>query len=221
MTIREHISTIRFIINKYEDDTNYTDPQLYSLLISAAAIMNKRKDAAKNKLSDWRFTYYKIGMELNSPYGEDCIGIDCKKWISKYKIPTPLTGRNKELIDVRTLDGRPINRVSMNNSANCLDIILNKAYIYQIINQDIVVNKKLKAILVGGVWEDITDWVGIQSCDNNGNNIEKSCFSIDNDEFPVDGDYHFMMYDEVLRQLGIRLKTPEIESLVNNKNYAG
>lgn len=221
MTIREHISTIRFIINKYEDDTNYTDPQLYSLLIGAAAIMNKRKDAAKNKLSDWRFTYYQIGMQSGSPYGEDCKGVNCKKWITKYKIPTPLTGRNKDLIDVRTLDGRPINRVSLNDASNCLDPILNQAFTYQIINQYISTNKKLKAILVGGIWEDITDWSGIQLCDSEGNNTGDICFSIDNDEFPVDSDHHFMMYDEVLRQIGIRLRTPEIESLVNNKNHAG
>ena len=221
MTIREHISTIRFIINKYDDDTKYSDPQIYSLLISAGAIMNQRKDAQKKKLSDWRFNYYKMGMEKGSPYGEDCIGIGCEEWISKFKIPTPLTGRNKDLIDIRTLDGRPINKVSLNDSANELDPVLNNSITYKIVNQYVVLNKKIKAILIGGIWEDVTDWTGIQLCDDDGNVTDKVCFSLDNDEFPVDADYHFMMYDEVLRQLGLRLRIGEIQNITNNQNHAG
>ena len=220
MTIREHISTLRFIINKHEDDTDYTDAQLYSLLISAAAIMNKRKDERKNKLSDWKFNYYTIGMQKASPIGTDCLEIECEQWITKFQIPTPLSGRNRELIQVCLLDGTPIDRGSKNTSAKNLDPILENSVTYNVINQYIVLHgRKPKAILIGGIWEDVTDWAGIQLCDEEGQSTKTQCYSLDNDEFPVDTEYNLMMYDEVLKRLGIRLQQGEVQTILTNQNY--
>lgn len=220
MTIGEHISAIRLRIQRYDDDSNYKDPAIYHLLKTSAAIINKQKEQQRNKLSDWNVNYYMIGMHKDSPYESDCIGDFCDKWITKFKIPRPLMGRNKALIDIRTLDGRSITRVGKDYSIDTLDPVKKDSILYDIINGYIVLyNSKPKAILIGGLWEDITDWEDIKLCDESGKVTNKKCFDITKDEFQVDTDRVNMMYDMVIQQLvpGVNI-TEDQQELFNENN---
>jgi len=208
MTIGKHIAAIRLRLRAYGDDSIFTDQAIYQFLQQAAATLNSQKDRRKNKISDWNFDYYLIGMHKASPYADDCIGDACLKWISKFKIPRPLVGRNRELIDIRFLDNREIPRGGLDNSIEQLDPTRTNLTNYKIINDYLVVEgSKPKAVLVGMVPLDVTEWADIKLCDENGNITNQDCFSINDDDFPIDGDYinmaHSMVVQEMLPDLNM------------------
>jgi len=221
MTVGEHIATIRGIIRKYEDDSHFTNSFIYSLLNSAAATVNKRKADKGHKLSDWNVAYFTIGMEEGSTIGDDCLSEQCLKWKTKFKIPRPLMTRDRHLIDVRLIDGTKLDRVSMDTELWELSPVLSKRTGYYIENEYIVLvgcRPRPKAIKVGGVWEDITDWSEIKLCDSSGNELGTTCYNIQDDEFPVDADYQMMMYDLVLQKLGMPLQSQEDVNSPDNQN---
>ena len=214
MTIGKHISMVRVRLRQFGDDTLFTDAVIYQALQQAAAIVNSRKDKRKEKLSDWNFPYYPIGMHKASPYADDCIGDVCKRWISKFTIPQPVVGRNRELIRVTTLDGREIPKADRDQSVSKLDPIMGCDANYEIINDYLVLNNaKYKAVLVGMVPLDVTDWIGKKLCDENGDLTDQDCYSIENDSFPIDGEYISMAHDMAVQSL-----RPDLANNINQEN---
>lgn len=202
MIIGKHIAAIRLRLRAYGDDSIFTDQAIYQFLQQAAATLNSQKDRRKNKISDWNLNYYPVGLHKASPYADDCIGDACLKWISKYKIPRPLVGRNREILSIRFLDGREITKGELDNSIQQLDPIRANLTNYQIINNYLVIEgSKPKAVLVGMIPLDITEWSDKKLCDENGNLTDQDCFSINNDDFPIDGDYINMAHSMVVQEL--------------------
>ena len=214
MTIGQHISMIRTRLRQYGDDSLFTDALIYQALQQSAAIINSRKDKRKERLSDWNFPYYPIGMNEASPYADDCIGDVCKKWISIYKLPQPVVGRNRELVDIRTLDGREIPKAGKDQSVTKLDPIMGCDPNYEIINNYLVLNNaRYKAVLVGMIPLDVTDWIGKKLCDENGNATSQDCYSITEDSFPLDGEYISMAHDMAVQAL-----RPDLPNNINQEN---
>lgn len=202
MTIGKHIAAIRLRLRAYGDDTIFTDQAIYQFLQQAAAVLNARKDRRRNKISDWNFTYYPIGMHYGSPFHDDCISDNCQRWISKHKLPRPLVGRNREIIDIRFLDGRDIARGSLDNSVAELDPFRAGEPRYHIVNNYLVMeNAKPKAVLVGMIATDVTEWAGVKLCDEEGNDTDQDCFSIMKDDFPIDDDYINMAHSMVMQEM--------------------
>jgi hypothetical protein len=120
--------------------------------------------------------------------------------------------RNKDLIRVRTLDGRQIPQVTEDEvKSSKYDDIKKGTLMYSIKNQKILIwnadtiKGRPKAIEVTGYWEDPTEWVGIQFCNEEGDPLAQ-CFDLDEDSFPLDKEYHSMAYDMIMQKLSFPLK---------------
>jgi len=207
--LKEHISQLRSLIKQYSDDTVFTDPQLYKLLIDAISIMNERDTAKFVKLNDWNFKTFCVELCRDVSHNCECVKVGCNILKTVYEIPSPVTGRNRNILRVLTLDGREIPLVTEEEVVfRKYDPIFNGKLMYSVVNGYLIIwNANTdhivpRAIQVRAIWEDISEWDGKQLCPPTG----PECFDIYEEELPVERKYHFMIYSEILKLLGIQLQ---------------
>lgn len=227
-TIREHISALRVQINKYDDDSRYTDEGLYHFLKAASAIWNQRQADKFDKISDFDYADFCVALEkCNIPGCDDCFEEDegCSVLCSTIDIPPTIGNKNRDLLKIYTaIDRVEIGKTSGSADLHNYDPILSSSLLYDIINSKIVVYNgnadvvKPRKIVVRGFWEDITAWSGLAACDPNSGSSMDSCYDILDNEFPLDSEYVLLVYDMVLKSLGYNPDPAEVT--VNNKNYA-
>lgn len=224
MTIRDHISTIRGFIKKHRDDTIYSDERLYVLLNGAVAILNKRKADKFNALSDWNYKSFCMKLEKGKAHDCSCAP-GCSVPSTMHEVPRPLQGRNGPLMKIYTLGYEEIDLVKPTQlKASTLDPILKNTLIAVIENNKIkIYNGQTdplvpKAIIVKGLWADVTEWSSIPFCDNDGQlDTSKICYDIDNDEFPLDPDLNLFVWQEVLNQLSVPLQIKKDDTANDNE----
>lgn len=205
-TIAEHVSKIRLMIKEYTDDTVYTDEALYKFFRDAVNMFQYRKSKRWEYLSEQNFQEYCIALEKGVSHDCDCVDVGCPVLKTVHPIPTPLANRLRDLMVIKTLGGRKLRMQSeeYRNTESLDDIKKDKPF-YDLINKHITIfnyPEEWKAIRVRGIFEDPTEWAGIQLCDpKNGGDLNESCFDIENSDFPVDTELIIPSYEYVLKLL--------------------
>ena len=221
-TVNTHISAIRALINKYsEAGTPYTDEFLYHLFSTAASRLMRQRYGNNRKTNNWDVSYYCIALEKSQL--ADCANLpQCSVLRTKCKIPKPITGKYTDLLKVYTIDHREIPFVVAEASfALKYDDILKDSLAWSMMNQHIIIwngntDKVIpRAVLVGGYFEDPTEWAAIPCADETG--LDKDyCYNIKQSAFPIDSDLVAPAYQMTLQMLGIMLQSPNDRQ--NNSN---
>lgn len=216
MTIGQHIAALRGLIKQHkETETPFTDEWLYSLFNSAALRLVRQKYDRNFKVSEWNTKLFCIALEASTIHNCDCLP-SCTVLKSKYPIPRPVTSRSRDLMQVHTLDHRDIAHTTPSTAYTAqYDEVRKNKLSYSIIDDYIVLwnadttNVVPKAILVSGYFEDISDWTGIEACDENGNGTGSACYDIFTEDYPLDNDLVDPAYRLVLELLNIPLTIPD------------
>jgi hypothetical protein len=206
----EIIATFRTLIKEHTDDNLYTDAYLFRILTSAKNLLYKRKLDKFKKLSEWEWTCFCIPLCIDKSHNCKCVKVGCNVLKTKFKLPRTLTSRNKDLIRITTLDNTEIPLIrEREHLSNMLDPVMSKTVTASVIDGYLVIwnTLKLKGVQVCGVWDDITQWDGIQLCDIAGNETE--CFDINSLPFNIDGEIEYPMYQMGLELMRITLQKPE------------
>lgn len=214
MTIAEHVAAIRAMINQFaEDEAPYSDELLYHLFKAAANTLVIRKREKNNTIPVWDMRYYCVGTEKGTAHDCDCIGAGCDVLKTIYEIPKPVQGKYRPYIKIMTLDHQEIPYVDISAvKALSFDPMRKGKIHYSFLNKRVVLwgtdLKRPKAILIGGYFEDVTDWATKSICDNNGNPTSQNCYSIYEDDFPIDMDLIDSAYQMVAAKLSMTLQIP-------------
>lgn len=214
MTIAQHVAALRGLINQFSDDeTPYTDEFLYHLFRSAANLLVLRKREKSNTLPIWDMRYFCVGTESGVAHDCNCVGAGCNVLKTIYEIPKPIQGKYRPYLKVTTLDNNEIPYIDLNSvEAYQYDQIRKNKIHYSLLNKRVVLwgtdLKRPKAILIGGYFEDISEWAGKQLCDADGNSTSASCYNIYNDDYPLDIDLVDTAYQLVLERLRLPLQIP-------------
>jgi len=213
-TVNTHISALRALINKYGDtDTPYTDDFLYHIFGTAATRLMRQRYGNSRKTNSWDVAYYCV--ELEKAQIADCVNLpQCAVLRTKCKIPKPLSGKYTDLIKVYTVDHREISFVVPEAAYSLkFDDVMKDKLAWSLINQYIVIwNGDLdkvipRAVLVGGYFEDHTEWADIPCVDNAGQ-YTNYCYDILQSSYPIDSDLVNAAYLISLETLSISIRTP-------------
>lgn len=199
-------------MNQMSDDSDYSSEFLYTILKDARALLLKRKADSFHKISEWDWQSYCVGLEFGKSHNCDCVDVGCDVLKSKDMMPRPIIGRNKELFKVQTLDGTLLPYADDQQVVYFKHDDFKKgkpAYMIDGDNKLVIWNNTdLRAVVVRGVFNDPTEWEGIQLCDENGDTTG-TCFSASDDEFPIDPNLNMAMYELALKMLGMKLQIPD------------
>lgn len=209
------------MIKKYgETESPYSDEFLYHLFNTAALRLVQQKFNKSYKASDWNTQVFCIATMADTIHNCECLP-SCNVLKSKYKIPKPLTSRSRDLIKVHTLDHRDIGYLNPSSAYTYqYDEIRANALAYSIIDEYIVLwnadpdNVVPRAILVSGYFEDISQWSGIEACDENGVTTG-ACFDIFTNNYPIDNDLIDPAYRMTLEML--RMPVTLLDDRINEQ----
>ena len=167
MTIGEVLGVVRGRLKEHSSDSYFTDQQLYTeLMLQRASVLRVVK--GKMKLSEWDVSEYCVALEKAKSHDCSCVQHGCDVLKTLDKLPVPITGT----LQVKTLSHKQIGGVTADKIKYEKDhpYLANKLR-YSIINQKLVLwnTLDLKAVIVSAVWEDPTDWVGVDLCSSDGN----------------------------------------------------
>lgn len=213
MTIAEAISKLRTSLLIYDDDAvSYSDEYLYSLLIDAGSIVVSRISKKFNKLPDWLWSTFPVKLEKVDSDFFPCEDIQhCKVLQSTFTIPTTLTGRNRTLLKV--YNGNV--ELDPYEPSNEFDPILSNKPSYEIVNNYLRIhnNKKLKGVVVKGIFSDIMEWQNKKYCEDTDT---VKCYNLEEIDFPLYGnpEYTMMAFDLIYKRLNIQLP----ENIENQPN---
>lgn len=144
----------------------------------------------------------------------DCVpSLDCQILRSKYKIPKQIVGRSNQSVYVTFFDGTQIgltsiaafskNKYSRTFSLNTDDNTKISAFYYDGYIW-VVGTLSLKGIIVHGLFENPDEVEDFPLCDVNGvESATDTCYDGDADDFPIDAELVYPMYQEVIRLLGM------------------
>lgn len=209
-TIGAHISNIRGLIRQYgRNQDAYTDQFLYSLLNAARGRVLEQNANKLNHNSEWDWRQFFIKLVPDKSHLIGCITVGCDIMRSEYKLPRPLLVNMKSMIAITTLSyGTIIFGTEQDYQNNKFNDIKSGKTFASIINGYLVIwnNKKIKGLLVSGIWEDMLDWAKIPHCDEDGNYTADACFNPLSDELLVSLTLQDTCYDFVIQKLGIPLR---------------
>jgi hypothetical protein len=208
--VGEEISIFRTLVKEVADDSIYTDQFIYHILSSARALLFKRKTDSFKKISDWEYQQFCVPLEEDLSHNCGCIKVGCTVFRGKNKLPRVLNSRNKDLLRITTLDYKEIPIVSERQiiTSDYDDAFKGKMLATITDRYPIIWNTdRLKAVLITGVWEDISEWVDKSLCDLEGNELE--CFDFMDTEFSIDSDLRYGMYQLSLELMRLPLALKE------------
>ena len=218
-TIAEHVGFLRSLIANHSDDDKFTDEVIYQAFNNAANELQIRKYRRWEHISDWNYRRYCLAVEVGKSHNCDCVPVGCDVLKTTYRIPRPLTSRNRDMIRVYDLQSRELFRVTENEQiSNQFDEVKKGQVTYSLIDQKIVIwnaidpvtgRPKYKAIEVQMIPEDETDWDGLTLCDEEGNDTGISCFDIESSEYTLDSELVRPAYEIALQMLGIAVQIPQ------------
>ena len=218
--IPEHIYKLRTFIKQHSDDSIYSDEFLYSLLKDARVTLLERENKKFTKDSEFHKQMICMPLVIDTYHDCDCLPFEvkCKILKSKFPLPKVLTGRNKELIRVLTVDG--YNQIPFIQSTDLKNLKYSrtkgKGNKYGIVNNYLTIfnNLQIKLVLIEGIFEDPLELQKITYCDEEGN--ETQCYDLNETDFPIKGSLNFPMYQICLDILKIPLQLKSDDT--NNAN---
>jgi len=222
MTINEHLSAVRLMISRYEDDSKYNDPALYHFLKIAIATIAERAANKNQKVSDFGYFGFCIKLEKHKLVDCDgCLDIGCDVLRSPTKIPGVVTSDKNDLLKVYTLDMVEIGKIGDDISVANLDPVKAQKYLYDIVNGYLVIyngdteNLVPQHVYIKGVWEDITEWSNLDICaedtDSGDSDIsDTNCFDLTSDDMPIPLGDATGVYKVMMELMGISLKQDTI-----------
>lgn len=225
MTIGQHIGAIRGVIRQYsETEAPFSDEFIYTHFSAVAAMLTKQKYDRNKVINAFNWRYYCIGLEVGSIHGCGCIPAGCAVLKSKVRIPNPIMGRSAPFLRIMSVDHKDIGYIVPSIAGTIsLDPIRKHEVHYSIVNGYLILfganvtSIIPRAVLIGGFFEDPTAWATINACSpSTGDDTESTCFSVQNDDFPLDADLVHNAYSLTIRQMGLTLTIPE-----DRQNEAG
>lgn len=216
MKIGEHIAAIRGMLNQYkETEAPMSDQFIYHHFAVVCAMLTKQKYDRNKIFNPFNLRYYCVSMEAGLVHDCGCIGAGCNVLKTRIVVPTPIMGRTRPYMRVMTVDHVDIPFIHSSIAGSiALDPIRKNLIHYTIIGSHVVLfganvqSLIPRAILVGGFFEDPTAWATIQACSPTGTELETTCYSVDNDEYPVDADLVSNAYQIVMQRLGVTITIP-------------
>lgn len=218
--IPEHIYKLRTFIKQHSDDSIYSDEFLYSLLKDARVTLLERENKKFTKDSEFHKQMICMPLVIDTYHDCDCLPFEvkCKILKSKFALPKVLTGRNKELIRVLTIDS--YSQIPFILSTDLKNVkytkTKGKGNKYGIINNYLTIfnNLQLKVVLIEGIFEDPLELSKISYCDDAGE--IQTCFDLDTTDFPIKSSLNFPMYQICLDILKIPMQLKSDDT--NNTN---
>lgn len=210
MTINQHISNIRELIKQHTtDDSTYSDEFLYNLF---NLTVNKLRE--NHYKDDWSWETYCIPTCIAKDTVCGCItNASCLIIKSKFKVPKPYRNKYNAFFKLYTLDWQRLTRIQPSElRAMMTQDVLKEELLYSIINDYIYIwtgNPKThlpKALQVSIISEDPLAWADVNTCNNDGDEIDSPCYSILDKDFPVSDDIAIDAYGLVLNMLNITLR---------------
>lgn len=206
-TIAQHISNIRGLIKEHSRNPDvYTDQFLYQLLNGARARLLELNANKINHNSEWDWETFPIFLKKDKSHLVNCVQVGCDILRSEYKLPRALLVNNKSLIDVYTFSWKPVVLGSEIDYLNAkYDDVKSKQINASIINDYLIIWNALdlKAVLVKGIWEDITQWSSIPECNEDGDIIAPNCYNPLTKDFPISETMKDAIYDFVLAKIKV------------------
>ena len=225
MKVQEIIQRIQSLYSKgvQSDDTRLTSRHIYNKLITVRARLVSQEAKKKQRISRWNYQTLPC-VELIEVSAHDCPclpPIGCMMVRSKYKLPKPLSGLDKNLIQsVQTIDrGLKIDEITMNamNSlrgnkftSKKLNFFIQDGYLY------ITVPTKIRIVSVTGLFEDplevkkFPNFCQTEDCVDCG-----ECLDFTKEDFPIDNDMIDALIELSLTEL-VQLFGAGIEDLYND-----
>lgn len=209
MTINKIVSSIRTLIKKQIDDSEYSDEFLYNLFNDARVALLSSK---KYELSNQDYKTFCIELEKTKSHLCGSTKIGCEVYTSIYKLPSFINSSKLKITDV---GGNLINEILEQD----VDIvrfnkILSKKLHYTLINNKPVIwcshNRPQTKIIVKAIWQDILDWQSI-CCD-------KDCVNVLETEIVSDRKLLIDCYKIVLDLLKLPLSLVEDVTSDTNNN---
>lgn len=218
--IPEHIYKLRTFIKQHSDDSIYSDELLYSLLKDARCTLLERENKKFTKDSEFHKQTICMPLIIDSYHDCECLPFEvkCKILKSKFALPKVLTGRNKELIRVVTIDSYSQIPFILSTDLKNLKYTKTKGKgnKYGIINNYLTIfnNLQLKVVLIEGIFEDPLELSKISYCDDAGE--IQTCFDLNTTDFPIKSSLNFPMYQICLDILKIPMQLKSDDT--NNAN---
>lgn len=211
MKLSNHISSLRTLVNSFSDDSKYTDQFLAEQLVLARNIIYEQKVDKFHAIS--RQSYRTICIPLQEETYHDCNcvpeNLGCKVLKSKFKIPNILQARNMPVCKVTTIDGNELGYMQIfqrrrNRFHKAIKIT------YDLVNRDLTIfgTKDLKVVVIDALFSNPFDLIDVPNCDLNGN-ILGVCYDVLNDEFPMEDQYAYTVYEIVIGKLFDEMKTKD------------
>jgi hypothetical protein len=208
-TITATVDKVREMLRQTSDDSVYTDPFIYSLLLDKRNLLIER-EANKRKMRSLfnRKTICMPFIESNT-IPCDCIPeeLGCIALRSKYPVPRPVSTIFGDLIWLYTLDlsddisfkqtfvGK-YNKYSRQGSVPAYAVYYNE-YVYIIGWPE----NKLEAAIIQIIPEDPVEMDQITLCDEEGNELDDTCFDPTLDTFNIDAHLHAFMIELVIKEI--------------------
>lgn len=213
-TIAEHIYSIQNVLNKgvKSDDSRVSDRLILHFMNIARVLLIKRK-ADKRK-----FLGPSNRQGFCMPLCEDTFinccnmpSITCPLLKGQYKIPKAITGRTNLYVKVYYLSGQEIGRTTISAFRDRQYSLTKKDKPGWFISNDYlyiagIPNNMLKAVWVEGLFEKPEEIGDIISCGSDG---ETTCYDINEEEYPIDGELVEPMYQVAMQYLSQQFKYPD------------
>lgn len=209
-TIKDHSYAILTTLNPggISDDNIFPIKLIEQYMNINRNLLTKRKADRGQLLSDSSYLTFCIELEPARFHDCSCVSYehDCLILKSKLPIPNNLSTKDRELIDIRFIDGTKIDETSYSifkeskhslTGKNTTTWFRYNGYIY------ITGTLDLKVVLGRIVPENPDDISRFRQCDS-----DESCYT-EVSNYPIDSDLVMPMYQMTIEQLTVMLKLPQ------------
>ena len=170
MTINQAVSTLRNSLKEHTVTSALTDAFLWELFSSAMAEVREQELNSYNFINPSYYHTFCIELIEGTTHDCDCITEGCPGLVSKYQIPEFLSSNVKTSLSVKTLGGKTLSQVPSEELIEfyLLDEGYKNSINYIIQNRKIILPNRTnpKYLKVRAIWTDVTDWEGIQYCND-------------------------------------------------------
>lgn len=218
-SIKTTIDTFRHLIKQTSDDSVYTDPFLYNiLLMNRNELLRKHLNNGKHiNQSLWK--HFCMPLCIDSETICDCIDLGQKVLKSKYKVPKSFASNYMNYMEITTLDGNKsfFHKYKNKGKYNKYRISTTEETFYTIFNDYLyIVNHPtniLVAAMIGMVAEDPSDVQSIPVYALDDCNVcvasTSSCYDAESDTFQMPIHLIRPMILMSLEMLGVTLQLPD------------